>query len=535
MKKRPHIIIFNPDEMRADSLHHLGNEASITPELDRFQKEDAVSFRNAYCQNPVCVPSRCSFMTGLYPHTKGHRTMQYLLRPGEDSLLKELHDNGYYVWMNDRNDLTAGQYDNWTESMADEIYYTKQIGRPLGPINYVRGNIGDKNYYTHYKGQLEVDKDGINYNADDQAIDAAINRIKNYDGDKPLCMFLGLLYPHVPYNVEELYFSAIDRKKLKPRIKFEDTSLKAPILEAIKNNASLDKYSEQDWDKLRSTYLGMCMKVDYQFKKICDALKEKGIYDDCAIFFFSDHGDFTGDYTLVEKCQNSFEDCLTNVPFLVKAPKGYEMDPGISNSLVELVDFYATALDFANVKSTHTHFGKSLVDVLKDRSMKVRDYVCSEGGREYGEIHCDEFHAAGPNGPSPTNDYYPKMLAEKDDLLHDKGIMIRDLNYKYISRSNTLDELYDLKNDPNELHNVISDKQYINVVTEYRYKLLKWLQHTDSIVPFDYDQRFTKEMMWAKVCSMVKKEHEAEVKKLINEGIAFNALISYCVKLLKEE
>ena len=147
MKKRPHIIIFNPDEMRADSLHHLGNEASITPELDRFQKEDAVSFRNAYCQNPVCVPSRCSFMTGLYPHTKGHRTMQYLLRPGEDSLLKELHDNGYYVWMNDRNDLTAGQYDNWTESMADEIYYTKQIGRPLGPINYVRGNIGDKNYY----------------------------------------------------------------------------------------------------------------------------------------------------------------------------------------------------------------------------------------------------------------------------------------------------------------------------------------------------------------------------------------------------
>lgn len=109
MTKRPHIIIFNPDEMRADTLAHLGNPAAITPNLDRFAREDGVSFSRAYCQNPVCVPSRCSFFTGLYPHVNGHRTMSYLLRPGETSLLKELRDGGYYVWMNDRNDLTAGQ------------------------------------------------------------------------------------------------------------------------------------------------------------------------------------------------------------------------------------------------------------------------------------------------------------------------------------------------------------------------------------------------------------------------------------------
>lgn len=90
MAKRPHIIIFNPDEMRADALHHLGNEASITPNLDKLIEADGQSFSNAYCQNPVCVPSRCSFFTGLYPHVRGHRTMSYLLHPGEDSLLKEL-------------------------------------------------------------------------------------------------------------------------------------------------------------------------------------------------------------------------------------------------------------------------------------------------------------------------------------------------------------------------------------------------------------------------------------------------------------
>ena len=118
MAKRPHIIIFNPDEMRGDALAHLGNPASITPNLDAFAANEAVSFGQAYCQNPVCVPSRCSFFTGLYPHVRGHRTMSHLLRPGETSMLKELKEAGYYVWMNDRNDLTAGQIPGWTESHA---------------------------------------------------------------------------------------------------------------------------------------------------------------------------------------------------------------------------------------------------------------------------------------------------------------------------------------------------------------------------------------------------------------------------------
>lgn len=108
MKKRPNIIIFNPDEMRYDAMSHMGNPAAETPFLDEFAGKDAVSFRNAYCQNSVCVPSRCSFFTGLYPHVHGHRTMSSLLHPGELNLFSELRENGYYVWMNDRNDLFAG-------------------------------------------------------------------------------------------------------------------------------------------------------------------------------------------------------------------------------------------------------------------------------------------------------------------------------------------------------------------------------------------------------------------------------------------
>ena len=74
---RPNIVYFVADQMRTDSLHHMGNQASITPNLDAVC-EEGVSFRNAYCQNPVCVPSRNSFLSGLYPHTTGHRTMHFL-------------------------------------------------------------------------------------------------------------------------------------------------------------------------------------------------------------------------------------------------------------------------------------------------------------------------------------------------------------------------------------------------------------------------------------------------------------------------
>ena len=111
MNKKPHIIIFNPDQFRTDALHHMGCEASVTPNFDRTVMEDGVSFSNAFCQNPVCTPSRCSFMTGWYTHVHGHRTMYHMLREHEPVLLKILKENDYYVWWGGKNDLIPGQND----------------------------------------------------------------------------------------------------------------------------------------------------------------------------------------------------------------------------------------------------------------------------------------------------------------------------------------------------------------------------------------------------------------------------------------
>lgn len=133
-------------------------------------------------------------------------------------------------------------------------------------------------------------------------------------------------------------------------------------------------------------------------KMVCDTLKEAGMYENSAIFFLSDHGDFCGDYGLPEKAQNTFEDCLTRVPLLIKPPKGFQTDAGITDSLAELVDFYATVMDFAGVSPKQDHFGRSLRPVLNSRSASVREFVCCEGGRLQGEVQCDEWHAEGEKG-----------------------------------------------------------------------------------------------------------------------------------------
>ena len=341
--------------------------------------------------------------------------------------------------------------------------------------------------------------------------------IRDYEREEPFCIFLGRQYPHPPYQIEEPYFSAIDKKALPGRLIMdeEDMAKKPRILQKIRENQRLGDLTEEDWDGIRSCYLGMCRKVDDYFRQVCETLKEKGLYEDTAIFFFSDHGDYTGDYGIVEKTQNTFEDCLTNVPFLIKPPKGYALQSGIRDSLVELVDFYATAMEMCGIPPSHSHFGRSLTAVLADPAKHHREFVCCEGGRLAGEIHCDESNGGRPNLYDP---YYPRKCAQLDDVAHTKAAMLRTDRYKYVRRLYEPDEFYDLKEDPGELHNVIDDPRYGQIIGRLQMQLLDWYQETTDVVPYAQDDRFSFEMIWNRVKLLCRPKQEAEVKERIRNG-----------------
>ena len=108
--------------------------------------------------------------------------------------------------------------------------------------------------------------------------------------------------------------------------------------------------------------------------------------------------------------------------------------------------------------------------------------------------------------------------------------MIRTTDYKYVSRVNEADELYDLIKDPEERHNVISDPQYGSVSRELEKKLRLWLMRTADIVPYDYDKRFSDTMIWAEIRHMVPPEYVNEYREKIKNGMNKFLIAAECQK-----
>ncbi|MHC4789328.1 MAG: sulfatase-like hydrolase/transferase [Planctomycetota bacterium] len=486
MSKRPHIVIFNPDQWRGEALAHMGNPCVPTPNLDSIPHTDGVSFRRAFAQNPVCTPSRCSFMTGWYPHVRGHRIMHHMLREGEPVLLKMLKDAGYFVWWGGKNDLVPGQES--PEPYCSVRYRPEVPTRPYWESDREaewRGPMDGDLFYSFYVGRLDKGDEEVYRDRDWAVVEGAIDVIKNPPTDGPLCLFLALTYPHPPYAVEEPWYSMIDRSKVPPRIPTPDSwEGKPSILRGIHEHQQMQAWSEERWTELRATYYGMCARLDHQFGMLMDALKKAGIYDETAVFMFSDHGDFTGDYGLVEKTQNTFEDVLCRVPLVVKPPASLGARPRVSNALVELTDFSATR----GIEPGYPSFGRSLVRLLRGEADEHRDAAFSEGGRLHGETHCMELESKSFQNPEGL--YYPRLLLQRSEgPAHTKAAMCRTADYKYVRRLYESDELYDLRSDPGELNNRIDDPACAAVLQELKERLLTFYMETCDVVPHQTDSR----------------------------------------------
>ena len=491
--KKPHILIFNPDQWRGDVLGHLGNKAAITPNLDAIVKNDAVSFANAFCQNPVCTPSRCSFMTGWYPHVRGHRTMYHMLQPDEPMLLRELKELGYFVWWGGKNDLVPAQhgYDQYCDVKFEPV---PDPGRPMRPDLHSwdgwRGSPGGEDFYSFFFGKIENDtSEPYIYDHDWAIIEGAVDLIQNSPLDQPICIYLPLGFPHPPFAVEDPWFSQVDRDALPGRIPPPETWDKFPsILAGIAKRQKLDGWSEDKWVELLATYYGMCARVDAQFGMVVEALKTTGMYEDTAIFFFADHGEFAGNYGLVEKTQNTFQDCLTRVPLIIKPPQGTQIKPGVQNALVELIDMRATVEVLTGLQPSHSHFGRSLLPQIADQTARQRDAVFCEGGRLHNERHCMELEYGADQ--STQGLYWPRVgLQSSIGPEHTKAIMCRTHTHKYVRRLYEKDELYDLVIDPQELRNQIDNPTYSQVLGELKERLLTHYLETTDVVRHEPDRR----------------------------------------------
>ena len=176
-------------------------------------------------------------------------------------------------------------------------------------------NPNSEQWYSFQYGKIETPEGGILHDFDWNMVRGAIDEIRNGPKDKPLCMYLPLTFPHPPYACEDPWFSAIDRDAVPPPIATpDDWSHKSEILKLIYDRQGQQQRDPAWWQEVRATYYAMIARLDHQWGMLCEALKDAGMYNDTALMCFSDHGDFTGDYGLVEKVQNSFETASAACP-----------------------------------------------------------------------------------------------------------------------------------------------------------------------------------------------------------------------------
>ncbi len=502
MEKKPNIVILIADHFRADALSHLGNPASHTPNLDALAQSEAVSFRNAFCQNPVCTPSRCSLMSGRYTHVRGHRTMRYELGEDEPCFLRNIKRAGWHVFWGGKNDFADTTRPGWEEEFADERdlvlrgdpnRIADRAAAGLVPPGEIETN---RHYYSFYRGVLpaeNLDEKGDEVRGGFSATDYRhVRRACEYIesgryGDSPFCAYVAIVSPHPPYMVEKKWLDLIDRTKLPGRIADADLSQLPAILEGLRERMRLERLSEEDWDDIRQCYLAMCARVDRWAGMLVDSLKRAGKYEDTVFVFMSDHGDFAGDYGLVEKTQNTFEDCLTHVPFLIKPAKGTGIVPGIREALVENTDFVATMEELLGMPKSYDNFSRSLVPLLAGEA-EHRDAVFCEGGRRRGEYQASEHENLSP---TPDQIYWPRLSLqafEGEPFYHSKGTMLRTKDFKYVARIDERDELYDLHADPGETVNRIDDPSLAGELAKLRERMLRFYIETGDQVPIADDE-----------------------------------------------
>jgi choline-sulfatase len=471
-------VIFNPDEWRGDYAGCYGHPAVRTPNLDRLAAE-GTRFDKAFVQHTVCSPSRCSFMTGWYPHVRGHRTLWHLLRPDEPHLFKYLTEAGYEVVWFGKNDLLA------QESFEGSVTYYAHP-RPMG---FGRGDKVVRQDEPGYYSFLYEDLPGTLDDLDDAAcVDAGIEFLRR-PHDAPFCLFLPLIMPHCPYTVPAPYYGMYDPDDM-PELRPAELPGKPSYHRLIRQTRRLDQTPERIFRKLNAVYCGMITAIDDLLGRVLDALDETGLADSTTVLVFSDHGDWAGDYGLVEKWSSAVDDCLTRVPFVVRTPGG--AGGHVVQEQVEIHDQMATVLELAGIEARHTHFARSLVPQLRGKPGDPDRAVYAEAGYDAREPHCLEGNPERDSwGLRPEAIYYPKLKLNQD---HPESVcratMIRTLTHKLVRRPESGEhELYDLVNDPRELHNVHGDPEYADVQRELSERLLDWYVRTSDVVPFEEDPR----------------------------------------------
>lgn len=413
--------------------------------------------------------------TGTYPHVSGHRSLENLIKPWEPNMFRSLKESGYHVaFLAPRGDTfapTVTELSVTEYGFLETPEYVPKFSNGSPPSEDVWGRL-------FYQG-LRSPEESLDY--DDAVVRSALKWLECPPDDKPWVLFLPLIFPHCPFQVEEPYFSMYDRLRMPEASPAgAKTGYEPRYMNAIRERYGTGRATKEIWAEVKATYYGMISRLDDQFGRLIEKIDRLGLWQSTITMFFTDHGEYLGDYGLIEKWPSGLSDSLVHEPFILAGagiPAGQ-----VSDVMAEMVDLIPTVFEFCGVPESFPHNGKSLIPVLFDGATHHKDFAFSEGGFLTSEEPILE------QAPYPYD--IKAGLQHEDTTLVGKAISIRDQTWTYIYRLYEPAELYNRVNDPREMHNLAAEPHYRPLATRLEGEIFRWLVGSSDFVPWTKDPRF---------------------------------------------
>lgn len=466
VRKQPNVLLLMSDQHKRSCMRAYGDQVAKTPNLDALAGQ-SVWFSNAYCNNPVCAPSRASMMTGLYSHHLETQDNSTPYLPTHLTMAHHFNRAGYMTALVGKMHFVDAQshgfeykleFNDWLQYLgpkvqlwANELEFPNS-GSGLPEIEELWSEEGDpwKGHRTPDGRLGYVAVGGVSPLGEQDHFESFVAResvrfLRNFGhSGQPFFLVSSFLKPHDPFMPARRFaemFRAEDMKLPDSYGKADKSRLPKEVVRSIEMvPATPELRDPAEARKRMAFYYASLAQMDDCLGQVVTALKELNLENDTIICYTADHGEMLGDLGLWQKFQ--FYEGSCGVPLMIRVP-GHK--PGICEAPVSLVSLSATLTELAGVEQIEPNDGISLLPLLRD----------VQHGRDFGPVYAE--YGLGSRQPKA---------------------MIRDGQWKYTYWLHDIPELYNLKSDPEELHNLAADPMYSSKADELQARLLAWHRPT---------------------------------------------------------
>lgn len=383
-ESKTNVLFLICDDLNCD-LGCYGHPQVKSPNIDQLAKQ-GVRFEHAYCQFPLCGPSRASFMTGMYPdQTLVHRNAIYIREhvPNVQTMSQMFRNNGYfatrvgkiYHYNVPKNIGTGGHDDpfSWNQTFNPR---GRDVDDEDKIFSLTPGSFGGTLSWLAADGTDEEQTDGI-------AADIAIQQLKQFAAKKqPFFLAVGLYRPHTPYVAPKNYFEMYPTDQIKvPQIPdgYLETIPKSARQSVTRKKNQIDLPDNLSRQAIQAYYASITF-ADAQLGKILATLKQTGLDENTIVVFTSDHGYHMGEHGHWQKT-TLFENAA-RVPLIISGP-GITAKGQTALSPAEMVDFYPTLAELCELNSPASASGVSQVPTLKDAATASRESALTQYANGY--------------------------------------------------------------------------------------------------------------------------------------------------------